>query len=797
MLAHLLFICQAALFQISGTVKDKNTQEVLPSAYVSVKGIGVTTSNHEGVFTLKNVPSGSYVLLVSYTGYSTYEDTIQVSGDIQSLIVELIPSEVNESVVIQAIRADDKIPVTITELNKVQIQNKYYGYDVPYVINNTPSVNAYSDNGVGIGYTYFRMRGIDQTRINLTVDGIPINDPENQGFYFNNFADLTSSAQKIQIQRGVSTSTNGSSAFGGAINILTTNLSSTPNATVHLGYGSFNTSRVTVEANTGMLPGKVAFYGRVGQINTDGYRDHSGSNIKSYFFSAAKYGNKSVLKLNVWGGYAANKLAYVGISKGDLDTNRKFNPLTTAETDYFNQNVIQLQYSKSFNSRWKMSASLYHMNNTGWFDVRFNDWYYSLMNMPDVNGSPTADFMARYNLKQRFNGVFGYLQHTYSKGDMYLGVHANAFAADHYMTVPWASAFPAGYDPTHEAYFNTGYKNEVSMFFKNTHAITSKLTSFIDLQVRYSSFRYKAEDKPIYRDTFNVENMHWVFFNPKAGLTYTLTKSTSLYASVGATSREPARLDYLTDDRANFDVKQSDVKPEHVIDIEAGTRVKNDKWQFQGNVYAMEFKNEIVQTGQLNSFGFPLRSNTKSSFRRGVEIDLTYKISKSFSLINSTSLSYNRIKEFNQKYSILNNGGNYLRDTIVTYNNVTPVYTPSFILNQGVRYNYNDILSVEIIGKYMAKTFLDNSNAESLTLPAFGFIDARATMKFNRWIKSGDYALSVQVNNITNQLYAHTGSVNILGYSLTQNGGTYTNTTAPSYFAAATRNVMVTLSAKF
>jgi iron complex outermembrane receptor protein len=797
MFAHLLFICQAALFQISGTVKDKTSQETLPSAYVSIKNIGVTMTNSEGNFTLKNIPSGTYVLQVLYTGYESYADTIQVSGDINQWIVELIPSEVNESVVIQAIHADDKIPVTITELNKTQIQNKYFGYDIPYVINNTPSVNAYSDNGVGIGYTYFRMRGIDQTRLNLTVNGIPINDPENQGFYFNNFADLASSAQQIQIQRGVGTSTNGSSAFGGSINILTNSLSPSPNASIHLGYGSFNTSRITVEANTGMLPGKVAFYGRVGQINTDGYRDHSGSNIRSYFFSASKYGNKSVLKFNIWGGYATNKLAYIGVDKATLDTNRTYNPLTTAETDYFNQNVMQLQYTKSFNSRWKMSASLYHMSNNGWFDVRFNDWYYLYMNMPDVNGSPTADFMARYSLKQRFIGAFGYLQHMYSKGDIYLGVHTNTFACDHYMTVPWASAFPAGYDPTHEAYFNTGYKNELSLFLKNTHAITSKLTSFIDLQIRYSSFQYKAEDKPIYRDTFIVENMYWLFFNPKGGLTYTLTKASSLYASIGGTSREPARLDYLTDDRANFDVKQSDVKPEQVIDIEVGARVKNEKWQFQGNLYNMQFKNEIVQTGQLNAFGLPLRTNAASSFRRGVEIDLTYKISKSFSLINATSLSYNRIKEFNQKYGLYDNTGTYIADTVITYKNVSPVYTPSLILNQGVRYNYGDVLTVEIIGKYMAKTFLDNSNAESLILPAFGFIDARATLKFNRWIKSGDYALSVQVNNITNQLYAHTGSVNIYGYSLTQNGGTYTNTTAPSYFAAATRNVMVTLSAKF
>lgn len=797
MLAHLLFICQAALFQISGTVKDKTTQEGLPSAYVSIKNVGVSSTNTQGDFTIKNVPAGTYVLQVSYVGYDTYLDTIQVSGDMSQLLVELTPSDVNEAVVIQAIHADDKVPVTTTELNKAQIQNKYFGYDVPYVINNTPSVNAYSDNGVGIGYSYFRMRGIDQTRINLTVDGIPINDPENQGFYFNNFADLTSSAQQIQIQRGVGTSTNGSSAFGGSINILTSNLSPTPNATVHLGYGSFNTSRVTVEASTGMLPGKVAFYGRVGQINTDGYRDNSGSNIKSYFLSGAKYGNKSVLKFNVWGGFAANHLAYAGISKEALDTNRRYNPLTSAETDYFNQNVMQLQYTRSFNSRWKLSASLYHMNNNGWFDVRFNDWYYSLMNMPDVNGSPTADFMMRYNLKQRFTGVFGYLQHTYDKGNFYLGVHANAFVADHFMTVPWASAFPAGYDPTHEAYFNTGYKNEVSMFLKNTHSITDKLTSFIDLQVRYASFKYKAEDKPIYRDTFNVEDMHWIFFNPKAGLTYSWTKFTSLYASVGATSREPARLDYLTDDRANFDVKQSDVKPEQVIDVEAGVRVKKDTWQLQGNVYAMEFKNEIVQTGQLNSFGLPLRSNASSSFRRGVEIDLTYKLSKSFSLINSTSLSYNRIKEFNQKYTIYDNVGTYVGDTVITYKNVTPVYTPSFILNQGIRYTYEDIFSFEIIGKYMAKTFLDNSNAESLTLPAFGFIDARATMKFNRWVKGGDYTLSVQVNNLTNQLYAHTGSVSVYGYALTQNNGMYSNTTAPSYFAAATRNIMVTLSAKF
>ncbi|MCU0415855.1 MAG: TonB-dependent receptor [Cytophagaceae bacterium] len=797
MFTPLLIICQSLFFTFSGTVKDAQTKEVLPTAYVRLETVASVMTANDGGFSFSKVPSGTYSIQVRFAGYDVWEDSIFLTKNIDSFSIELTPSVLNERVIVEGIRSVDNFPVTTVELNKQQLQEKYYGYDVPYVINNTPAVNAYSDNGTGIGYSYFRLRGIDQTRINLTVNGIPINDPENQGFFFNNFADLTSSAQQIQIQRGVGTSTNGTAAFGGSINILTNDLKPSPHAAIHLGYGSFQTSRITAEAGTGILPNKTAFYGRISSIQTDGYRQQSASAVRSWFFSGASYGKKSILKFNAWGGFSTNELSYVGVSKATLDTARRNNPLTPAETDYFNQTFFQLQYSKSFNSSWKLSASAYHVMGTGWFDVRFNDWPYALMNMPDVNGNTTANFIARYWLKQRFTGAFATLHHKYSKGDTYIGVHANAFASDHYMTVPWASTYPSTLEPNHEAYFNTGYKNEASIFFKHQHVFNSKWTAFIDAQLRSASFRYKGEDKPIYRDTFDVEKMNWLFFNPKAGIAYQLSKGLKWYATIGKTSREPARIDYLTDDRANFDVKQSDVKPERVVNIETGMKIKTGSWIGQVNLYAMEFKNEIVLTGQLNAFGLPLRSNAAGSFRRGIEVDLNYTINKNWSVYNATSLSYNRLKEFNQKYVVNDENGNYLRDTSVLYTNVQPVFTPSFIFNQGIRYSIPSILQVDVIGKYMSSSFLDNSNVEAVLLPSFGFVDARVTLFLNRWIKQGQYTLSLQCNNVTNQLYSHSGSVSVYGYVLTQSGNSITNSTSPSFFPAATRNFMLTFSAKF
>ena len=247
--------------------------------------------------------------------------------------------------VVKGIKANENLPITQTTLDSKQIKQKYYGADIPSLINYTPSINGYSDNGMGIGYSFFRLRGMDQTRVNTTVNGIPVNDPENMGVYFNNFADLASSAESIQIQRGVGTSTNGVASFGGSVNILTKNLAPKQSATLNFGYGSFGSSRATLEYQSGLINKKLAFYGRISNLQTNGYRNNSGAKITSYLFSAGYFWKKSVLKLNIFGGYAENKLAYNGIDANTLNSNRTFNPLVNGESDAFKQTFYQLHYS--------------------------------------------------------------------------------------------------------------------------------------------------------------------------------------------------------------------------------------------------------------------------------------------------------------------------------------------------------------------------------------------------------------------------------------------------------------------
>jgi iron complex outermembrane receptor protein len=800
MIYSFLLLVQIQLFQLIGVVKNENNEPVKDAVVLIQPTNQQATTDSSGKFVLNEMPAGTYEISILHVGYLPIKRTVEITNNTQ--LDFNIQSYTSEEVVVEGFRANDDLPITKTTLDKQAIQEKYFGYDVPYVINNTPSINAYSDNGIGTGYTYFRMRGIDQSRVNLTINGIPTNDPENHGYYFNNFSDLSSSAESIQIQRGVSTSTNGTAAFGGAINITTAQLSTTPNAAVHLGYGSFNTSRVTVESNTGLINDKFAFYGKVSNIQTDGYRDHSGNKLTSYFLSGAAYGKKSVLKLNAFGGFANNELSYLGIDKNTLANNRTFNPLTESEKDYFNQNFFQLQYNKTITSKINISASAYHVRGNGWFDVRFYNYPYAFMNMPDVTiGSTTltsTNFMARYWLKQKFTGAYATINYQSKKWNNYIGIHANNFSCDHYMTVPWAEVYPTGMEPNNEAYFNTGTKQDISGFAKATYSITKKWLMYADLQLRYTAFQYKAEDKPIYRDTFNVEKMNWLFLNPKLGVKYLLSEQISLYTSIGKTSREPARIDYMMDDRAISDIKQSDVKPEEVIDIELGADWKKKQWMIHLNAYAMEFKNEIVLTGELNGFGYPLRKNAESSFRRGIELEFDWKINKYFSLFNASNFSYNRIKTMKQQYNIYDGSGNYVGDSLVVLNNTQPLYTPSIMVNQGIRIQPIHWIHFEMIGKYMGASFLDNANLKETQLPSFFFVDARLNAKLPLKSSRAVYSLSIQANNIFNQLYAHSGNVSVYGYSLTQNGsGGVNNTTAASYLPAATRNFMVTLSAQF
>ena len=702
--------------------------------------------------------------------------------------------------VIQGIKASSKLPITQTTLDRKQIEQKYYGADIPSLINNTPSINGYSDNGMGIGYSFFRLRGMDQTRVNTTVNGIPVNDPENMGVYFNNFADLASSAESIQIQRGVGTSTNGVANFGGSVNILTKNLAPKQSATVNFGLGSFGSSRATLEYQSGMIKNKLAFYGRLSNLQTNGYRNNSGAKITSYLFSAGYFWKKSVLKLNIFGGYAENNLAYNGVNANTLNSDRTFNPLVNGEKDAFKQTFYQLQYSYQINSRSNFTSSVYFVRGEApKFQYAFDSSYlatYSYLNLPNaINGTDTftaTPAMTSYRLNQYFVGAFVNYQYKTGKWDLMANMHVNSFKGEHFLSIESLLLAPNGFKNNQNAFFNTGYKNEISGNVKLNYSISSKTNAFGDVQVRNVSFNYSPQLME-YRnnnDTFEVENMNWTFVNYRVGMKHQFNKNVSIYAMFGRSNREPARVDYFKDEHPYSIIKQSDIQHETVNDYEFGASFNNQKLAINANLFYMDFENQIASTGSLNTYGVAINTNVGASVRKGIEIDGIWKLHKKVWLTHSSSFSQNTINKIDLHYF----DANTFADTVITKQNAPAALSPSVIINQGIRLIPNKWFYAEINYRFVSMQYLDNSDDKNVSIADYHLMDLKFGINLKQWIKYGEPSISVQVNNLTDQLYTPSGTVQSYTNYLDGQGKA---TTVPLFFPSATRNIFVGLTWKF
>lgn len=702
-----------------------------------------------------------------------------------------------DSAVVSGVLAKPKYPVTQINLLKEVIKQRYYGADIPTLLCSTPSFNAYSDNGTGIGYSTYRLRGLDATRINFTINGIPVNDPENQGVFTNNFADLASSAQSIQVQRGVGTSSNGTASFAGSIHVQTQLPAESSQVEINTGVGSFNSRRLTANYHSGMLAGKVAFYARLSRIATDGYRKNSAAEINSMQFSAAYYGKRNRWVANIIDGNTKSQLSYLGVDETTYKNNRRSNPFNQGEQDAFKQTYYQLQWTNFINASSNFSVSAYYVRgNAPQFENYFAATGFtplSYFNLPDVIISQDTikdtDVMASYRLNQHFYGAFANYHYQKKKWMFQLGTHFNTFSSDHFMEVKWARILPNQPLNNHQAYFNTGYKTELSGFAKLNYDVSPKLHAFVDVQVRNTTFRYKGKDLAIRKDDFAVENMQWLFFNPKIGLRYDVLKNASVYLFVGKTTREPTRFDYFQDDFATRDTKQSDIKPEEVLDVESGIDYVNKGIVVHANLFVMRFTNQILNTGQINSFGYAITTNVPASQRMGLELSVDYSVNRLITLTHSSVVSSNKIKEVKQFYTKAD-----FTDTGIVYTNTTPALTPSVIINQGVRLNISKGVFVEVNGRYVSEQYLDNTGNKNAMLKSFWFMDSQLAFSLKKWIKTGEPLISFRVNNITNQLYAPSGNI---GFGSNTIDNTGNRGTSPAFFAAASRNFFVTLSGKF
>ena len=605
-----------------------------------------------------------------------------------------------QEVTIQGVRADEKTPVSQKTIKKEEIDKMYHSQEVPLLLNSTPNVISSTDGGHNMGYTYFRLRGIDQTRINMTLDGVPLNEPEDQGVYFSNYPDFTNSIKSMQIQRGVGTSTNGVSSYAGSINFESPTGFSKGTET-QIGYGSFDSYRVSVENETGLNENKTAFYTRFSTFGTDGYKYNSGSKGYSFFLSGGYYGSKDVIKVTAFSGRSFNQMSWFAVSESDIENDPRTNYNTEKEEDDFMQSMVILKHKHRFNKSTLTTSAFYNRLDGNW----------TLDLEPLGAGIDVLNFM----LSSNFYGLVSNYNLSTDRYRLNAGVSGNMYERYHSMSVS---------PSVDKLYNNVGRKNEVSSYLKFGYDI-NKFTLFGDAQVRYVNFNYEGN--------LDVPTFEWVFFNPKGGVMYNHCKHYNFYFSVGQSHREPTRTDIFFGEDDPIDY--IDVQPESVTDYELGMNINLDKFKLQTNLYYMDFKNEITLLGALGSNGLPLMTNVENSFRSGLELDMSWKlITKkvvNLTLTSSSAFSYNKIKDNGKEFN--------------------PLYTPNVIVNGGfILSNRKDNIRLGFDAKYHSESYIDWEN--TLTTPQFVVLNTQIDYSFN-----SNYSLSLRLNNLTNERYFTNG----------------------------------------
>jgi iron complex outermembrane receptor protein len=734
------------------------TGDPVTGAWVAVDGREPVVTDENGRFSIVVEP-GEWELEVTHPAYQAMRYPVTVGDESQELVIRFeAAAAVEETITVIGIRAGDEVPVTKRNIDREEIETLSYGQDAPALLQYTPAMTWYSDSGIGSNYSYFSMRGIQQTRINMTFDGAPLNDPAEHAVYFNNFHDFSNTVDSIQIQRGVGTSSVGSPSYGGSVNFASGPPSPTRGGDLRLVLGSYDTKRASVAYESGVLDKGVSVAGRFSYADTDGYRDNSGTRQSTLFFNTGWQGERSSLKLVSFFGNVETQLAFLAVDPETLSENRRFNPLDEEERDDFGQDFAQLQYTRAFGDETLLTASLYYNGADGWF---------RLWDDPETKAE-----LLQFGIDQAFVGTMVTVSKSSDHLSTTLGVHYNDFSGDHTLDTEGS-----------RIYKNTGFKKTANAFGKIEYRLGSWLL-FGDLQLRWAEFSYEGD--------VDLGSVDWSFFDPKIGVRRVVSPQMSVYASLGRAQREPSRMDLLLgEDNATVPHDLEAVRPEEVLDFELGVDLNTPRLALQANLYAMEFTNEIALTGELSEIGLPLRVNVEDSYRRGLETDLRWKMSPSWSLIQSANLSRNRISEWTQFYDVYDEQGAWIGSEPITYKDVPPLLTPDVVVNLGAEWARREI-SVALMGRYVADSHLDNTGLDEFRLPAYTNLDLRASVGLGRWWSAAQPRIVLFVNNLIDNQDQYPSGYSYQFINRSNSGGDSLDG-IPFYYPLATRNVVVSL----
>lgn len=798
-----LMVTSTSLFAqtIDGTVTDARTGNALVGAnIVQQETSNGVSADPAGQFSLTLTDDAPQKIKVTFVGYKP--KLINADGVTDSLNIALVPTTMmSNEVFVKALRVDPTTPMAHDDISKAEIEKENLGQDMPYMINSSPSVTTTSDAGAGVGYTGLRIRGIDQTRINVTVNGIPVNDSESQNVFWVNMPDLASSVENIQVQRGAGTSTNGGAAFGATMNIQTNQMKSQSYGEVNTGIGSFSTRKANVQLGSGLMDNGWQFEGRLSKITSDGYIDRASSDLKSFYLSAAKHGDRSLLRADVFSGKQQTYQAWNGVSESKLQSgDRTYNGLgkytdTNGETQYYDnqtdnyqQDHYQLHYSYQLKENWDARASLHYTRGRGYYqEYRESDDLsnYDINNiqLPDTT-IKQSDLVRQLWLNNRFYGtVFSTEYRHNDRWSITVGGGYNEYDGDHYGKLVWAR-FAGNSSADNRYYENNAFKTDFNSYIKGSVQLADGLTAYADAQIRHITYKFLGKDRrqqpgggEKFVDVKQKDRL--TFFNPKAGINYSLNERHRVFASFSVANKEPNRDEYVDSTPQNRPTRET------LYDLEAGYKGSFNRWSAGANFYYMNYKDQLILTGEINDVGADVRKNVPSSYRAGIELQAGVQIFPVLEWSGNATFSRNKIEEYDQYIDNLDTGAQQK----TTYTDTDIAFSPEVIANSEFQFSKNS-LTASWSAKYVGRQYLDNTQTLSRSLDPYFVNNLQLGYGWNSipFVKNIDATL--MVNNIFDEKYESNGYT--YGYI---SGGSQKHFNY--YFPQAGRNFLLQLSFNF
>lgn len=764
---------------IDGRVTDACTGEPLEGATVlESETTNGTSTEPDGSFELE-LTTDIREIVVSFVGYES--QTMSITDPDKFMDIALEESIImSGEIFVSALRVDESTPIAYSNITRKEIETKNLGQDIPMLIQSSPSVVSTSDAGAGIGYTGVRIRGVDPARINVTINGIPLNDAESHGVFWVDLPDLASSTQNIQIQRGVGTSTQGAGAFGATMNLQTALMNPSAYGEITTGIGSYGTRKANVQLGSGLIDNGWQFEGRLSKIESNGYIDRAHSDLRSFYLSGARHGDRSLLKADIFSGKEETYQAWNGVPEPIIENdsqqlesyisnlflgqeeaehwrknlgNRQFNQFTyDDQTDNYQQDHYQLHYSYRFTDTWLANASLHYTYGRGYYEEyrRDDDLATYNINPIQIGGESiiSSDLVRRRWLNNHFyGGVFSTEWKRPENWTLTIGGGYNEYDGDHFGEVIWAR-FAGNSNIGDQYYDNTGFKTDFNIYGKLNYYLASQFNAFADLQYRTVGYEFlglRIDDQS--EDIVDVTQKDRInFLNPKFGVVYRPSNGHRMFASLSVGGKEPTRDEYVES------TEESRPDPERLYDYEFGYNGLFQNFEIGLNLYYMKYIDQLILTGEVNDVGAYIRQNVPDSYRAGIELQFGTRLLPDLDWSANATFSRNKIDEYQRFVDDFDQGAQQSE----TYTDVDIAFSPSTITNSILSYNPGQF-TAEWILKYVSRQYLDNTQNETRSIDPYLLNDLRFSYELDDLSFVKNVTATLQINNVLDEKYSSNG----------------------------------------